>query len=636
MIYYFKRLLPFILLCLGLELVETGVLIWIERTNIDYAPFSVLKTAAVFSATALTSCIASLLPVGLYLLCLPKRFHGQKLDRYLTTIIFFGIAVGSIFEEVAELIFWQEFTSRFNFIAVDYLIYTTEVIGNIAQSYPLVPILSAIFAASLAITMVFRKKLIPANMEAGFKTRVTGFAAMILFCVVSITVFSADQAEINKNRYNVELSKEGVFALFSAFVNNELSYQDFYLIHHEDYNAKILRENMLASDANFIEEQGGNLAYEVTPEGPERKANVIIVLMESMGYEFFKESRPGQTDVTPELSKLGESGLYFSNVYANGTRTVRGIEAVTLSVPPLPGMSIVRRKGNGNLYSVGSIFQEKGYETKWIYGGYGYFDNMNAFFAANNFQVVDRTNLAADEVTFSNAWGVCDEDLFNKALKEADDAHARKASFMQFVLTTSNHRPYTYPEGRIDIPSKTGRDGAVKYADYAIGAFVRAASQKPWFGNTVFMFVADHGAGSSGREEINPRNHKIPVIIYAPAFIKPQRVSKTISQIDATPTLLAQLNLRYTGRFYGMNALDPNYKSRFFLSNYQKLDYSRDGMDVIMRPVRQFSAYREGVQVQTPDAAMRKVIDEAVASYQHAANWRVNLKREQPVSIDAR
>ena len=115
-----------------------------------------------------------------------------------------------------------------------------------------------------------------------------------------------------------------------------------------------------------------SLAYEVAPHEKEIRANVVIVLMESMGSEFFSEFRDDGQKLTPELEKLASESLYFSHVYSTGTRTVRGIEALTLARPPLPGMPIVRLQGNDNLRGIWSVFRERGYDTKWIYGGYGY------------------------------------------------------------------------------------------------------------------------------------------------------------------------------------------------------------------------------------------------------------------------
>ena len=145
--------------------------------------------------------------------------------------------------------------------------------------------------------------------------------------------------------------------------------------------------------------------------------------------------------------------------------------------------------------------REQGYDSVFLYGGRGYFDNMNAFFGGNGYRIVDQSSVAEAEIRFKNAWGMADEDLYAQAIKVADADHAASRPFFLQLMTTSNHRPFTYPEGRIDIPSGQGRDGAVKYTDYAIGQFLAQAAEKPWFNNTLFVFVADHTSGSAGRED---------------------------------------------------------------------------------------------------------------------------------------
>ena len=191
------------------------------------------------------------------------------------------------------------------------------------------------------------------------------------------------------------------------------------------------------------------------------------------------------------------------------------------------------------------------------------------------------------------------------------------------LLSISNHRPYTYPEGRIPLePEKWGRLGGVMYADYAIGEFIKEAKGKPWFDNTLFVFIADHTAGASGKEEINLEGYHIPFIIYAPKLVKTQRIDTPISQIDALPTILGILNFDYESRFYGQDALSEDYESRFFVSNYQKIGFVKNGTDVILKPVRQYSV--EGPKIS--DKALAKQKSEAIAFYQQADNWEENLK----------
>ena len=637
--YCVRRLLPFVIAYFLFEVLEVSVLIVREFPNLHTDALGLLRALCVWLGTTTASCLFSLVPILLYLVCLPQKRHGGTADKWISLALFFLYANCNLFEEVSELLFWDEFTSRFNFVAVDYLVYTQEVIGNIMQSYPVAWYLSGIFLASLVLTVLFRRWLAPEGVEVPrLLPRFSGGVAVVALACAINTVPWFSLSDNSENRYLSELSRDGLFSLFHAFFANELDYDDFYLTLPESGVLATLSPKL---DAGMTRTgDPASLAYVVQPQGPEKRLNVMIVLMESMGSEFFSEFRTDGQRLTPELEKLAEASLYFSHTYATGTRTVRGIEALTLGCPPLPGMSIVRREGNENLFGIGSVFQDKGYETKWIYGGYGYFDNMNAFFRGNGFAVIDRTVLSRDEISFANVWGVCDEDLFRRVVREADASHAAGKPFLNVMVTTSNHRPYTYPEGRIPIAPKTGRRGGVMYADYAVGQFIREARKHPWFDDTVFVFVADHGAGSAGRDEIQVGNHHIPLIIYSPKHIAPARYDMPISQIDATPTLLAQLNMAYEGRFYGRNALDPNYVSRFFLSNYQKLGYVRGTEAVLLSPVRNVHFYRDkvllgsfdvpaGAQPTAPDAAMQRVLEEAVSSYQHASHWRENLKREK-------
>jgi phosphoglycerol transferase MdoB-like AlkP superfamily enzyme len=182
-------------------------------------------------------------------------------------------------------------------------------------------------------------------------------------------------------------------------------------------------------------------------------------------------------NITPNLDKLADNSIFFTNLYAVGTRTVRGLEAITLSVPPSPGSSIIRRPNNQSLFNISTIFNNQGYDVNFIFGGYSYFDNLQNYFQGHGYNIVDRANLKSNEISFSNIWGVADEDILIKSLEIADQSYESGKPFFSLIMTTSNHRPYTFTEGRIDMPSGSGRDAAVKYTDYAIGKFLELAKR---------------------------------------------------------------------------------------------------------------------------------------------------------------
>ncbi|MDI1319362.1 MAG: sulfatase-like hydrolase/transferase, partial [bacterium] len=325
------------------------------------------------------------------------------------------------------------------------------------------------------------------------------------------------------------------------------------------------------------------------------------------------------------LADIAGQTLVFDKFYATGTRTDRGMEALTLAVPPTPGRSLVKRPKNEDMFTLGSVFRAKGYDTAFIYGGFGYFDNMNYFFGHNGYRVIDRTGVPKEDITFANVWGVCDEDLFRWTLREADASTAGGKPFHYFVMTTSNHRPYTFPAGRIDLPSKTsGRAGAVKYTDYAIGKFIRDASAKPWFKNTVFVIVADHCASSAGKTALPVQNYHIPLIIFAPGGqIAPGHIRELTSQVDYAPTLLGLLNWSYPSRFFGrdVRATDPK-EARVLVGTYQKLGLLKDDDFLVLTPVRRQNQYLyDRTSYTLTDEPLDPAFAREAVSYYQAASY---------------
>ncbi|NTV49433.1 MAG: sulfatase-like hydrolase/transferase [Geobacteraceae bacterium] len=550
-----------------------------------------LKTAVVGLVFDLATLSYALLPLSIYLICVPRSFADNRWHNWLVRLFFTLFVAVLLFDGCAEYFFFDEFGTRFNFIAIDYLVYTREVIGNIRESYPLVPIFSAIAATALVLVWLLRNRIDrAAGITFGSRHRRTGFLLLILPLAVLVLV-NVSQTAISSNNFANELAGNGIYNLVAAFRNNELSFSQFYRTAPED---KVLsRLHTLTAERNnrYIAPDTVRLTRHITAEGPEKHLNLIVVVEESLSSEYLG-SFGNKQNLTPNLDRLAAKSLIFTNLYATGTRTVRGLEALTLSIPPLPGTSIVKRPQNGGFRSWGEILNAKGYDSKYIYAGYGYFDNMNAFFSGNGYKIVDRTDFAKEDVTFANIWGVCDEDLFRKTIREASASYAAGRPFFSMVMTTSNHRPFTYPEGRIDIPSKTGRSGGVKYADYAIGRFIAEASREPWFKDTIVVIVADHCAGSAGKTDIPVKNYEIPMLVHAPHHIKPGKIGRLMSQIDVAPTVLGLMNMNYDTDFMGRDVLkDTGTQLRAFISTYQKLGYLTDDRLLVLGPQKYAAQY---------------------------------------------
>ena len=591
-----------------------------------------LPAAFVIGAVYDAACAAWwALPLILALALLPRRFFEWKWARGFARACVLAVLFGMLFNAVAEWLFWDEFGTRFNFIAVDYLVYTREVAGNIRESYNMPLIMSSLAAAALvAWALAWRaggmRRWFPHASETAAR-RWRGAFAWGAACVTAGLVVSENMIPNFANNYNRELAKNGNWSLFAAFKSNRLDYEHFYQTMPEDDAFKRVRKLLAARDgAAPIGENPRDLLRWVRNTGPEQRPNVIQITVESLSAEFLAR-HGGTRNLTPNLDALAARSLVFDNFYATGTRTDRGMEALTLSVPPTPGRSLVKRPGNENLFTLGSVFRTRGYRTAFIYGGYGYFDNMNYFFGRNGYRVVDRAGVAASDITFANAWGACDGDLLRWVLREADADHASGKPFFHFVMTTSNHRPYTFPDGEIDLPSKTsGRSGGVKYTDHAIGVFLRAASEKPWFKNTVFVIVADHCASSAGKTELPVQKYHIPLIIFAPGGqIKPGAVETLASQVDYAPTLLGLLGWSYASRFHGWNVCSAESAAapgRALIGNYQKLGYYQHDQLGILKPVRQALtlSHDKNTGALTPQYPNVALLNDAIATYE-TASW---------------
>jgi len=602
----------------------------------QHAEFTFLETIRIFVVGLFFDLGTSLILVAFYaifLILIPDKGYQKKWNKIFTPAIFFVFVVITLFSFFAELTFWQEFESRFNFIAVDYLIYTYEVIHNINESYPLPLLVSLILFLAFAITFAaYKLKIFKKSFESSTTTakRIVTSSVLLIIAVTFSLAIKNNWAEQGNNRYANELSKAGIYSFFAAFKNNELNYKEFYSLIDDKTAFKLIRNELKETSSKFVNDDL-SIKRIINPEKAEYKPNVITITVESLSADFLAHYG-NKEHLTPFLDSAADHSIFFSDMYATGTRTVRGMEALTLSIPPTPGSSIVRRMDNEHLFSVGNVFKNKGYTNTFFYGGDGYFDNMNHFFGNNGYDIVDRgrkllnetfdgsrTIIKDADVTFENAWGICDEDIFNIVLKDADVKFKEHKLFNNFIMTTSNHRPYTFPSNRINLSPGT-REAAVRYTDYAIENFINKIKNKPWFTNTVIVIVADHCASSAGKNEIDISKYQIPCMIMNLKGITNKNINKMTSQIDLFPTLWSLLGWNYTNGFFGKNVLDKNYRPRVVLGTYQKLVYMRNDSLVILSPQRKVESfiYNKVKNEQTKAKFPIALTNQAIANYQTA------------------
>ncbi|MEK7206597.1 MAG: LTA synthase family protein, partial [Pseudomonadota bacterium] len=530
-----------------------------------------------------------------------------------------------------------EFETRFNFIAVDYLVYTREVIGNIRESYPVVPLLMAVLLLAALLTWALRGPLARAfgvRLARGARRRL--LLAAVLLPFASGLFANVDQMYGHGNNHVEELSGNGLFTFAAAFRRNELDYERWYATIPQDRADRILNDLGVEREPLskvLLKMKHHDESTEPQPAFLKRYArHMVLITVESLSAEYL--GAYGSTKgLTPRLDELARRGVQFDRVLATGTRTVRGLEALSLGTPPVPGQAIVRRPNNEHLATVGEMLEHMGFAASFVYGGYGYFDNMNAYFAGNDYAIHDRTDFPKESVIFENVWGVADEVLFNNALSLLDKAETGKKRFFMHIMTTSNHRPYTYPDGRIDIPSPGGRDGGVKYTDFAIGQFIDQARQHPWFDDTVFVIVADHCAAVSGKTELPVEKYHIPLILYGPKIVRPGHFTRMISQLDVPPTLFDILGLEGDDEyFFGTAIHEQPGEPRAFISNYQSLGYYKRDILTVLKPKRKIESFRIDPKTfeATPAPIDETLRDEAIAYYQTASSAFKQHKLKAP------
>ena len=449
--------------------------------------------------------------------------------------------------------------------------------------------------------------------------------------LLGISLSFAEKINLKKgNIFQQEIAANGMVKFYEAFSNNTLDFFTFY----PTVDQKTAEKNTLLPLGTTT------LNRTITSDKPELQKNVVLISIESLSAAYMK-AYGYEESVTPFLDQLAQKSLFFTNLYATGNRTVRGLEALTLCIPPTAGESVIKReKENKNKFTTGSVFKSKGYSVKYLYGGYSYFDNMKDFYGGNGYEIVDRDNFTPEEITFANVWGVCDEDMAKKAISEMNKDYKAGKPFFHHWMTVSNHRPFTYPEGKIDIPADSkSRKGGVKYTDYSIMKFFEMAQKQPWFKNTVFVIVADHCSSSAGKTELPMDKYRIPAMIYSPEFVAPQKFSQVTSQIDVMPTVLGLLNFKYQSKFLGQDVFSKNFVPRAYIATYQDLGFIKDNYLTVISPTKNIKQYQ---LVQKPntntttefniyytenllqDNPRKDLVDQTISTYQSTSFWLKN------------
>jgi phosphoglycerol transferase MdoB-like AlkP superfamily enzyme len=552
--------------------------------------FAILGSGLLIGLSALLATILSL-PALLVQAFGPAAWRPtwRWLFRVAITV---GFMTG-IFLLVSEWYFFAEFESRFNTVAIDYLIYPHEVFTNLRESYPLPAIVLLCAVGGLTLSLLTFRRW-PPTWESASRTRRTfATAAWIALGLATATATQFSRPPANRPRILNELASNGWASALRAAWSRNLSYPDFYPVLDRTEAFHRARTLLAEPGAAFIaptappfpnsasnaapdpaavehwlDQARDSLRRRIAGDPSRPRRNVCIITEESLGSEFWGSlgrTVEGHPDtLTPRMDALAASeGLLFTHLLADGNRTIRGLEAVYSSFPPLPGDSILARDHTENVETIAKVLKRDGYSTLFLYAGHGTFDYIRSYSLRNGWdRLVEESDFK--DPAFRTAWGVSDEDLLQRGIEEMRALHTAGKPFLTSFMTVSNHRPFTYPKGHItEDPDEHRRNNAVKYADWVLGDFFERARKEPFWQDTIFVVIADHGARVYGSQTIPLKSYQIPCLIIAPGLVKsPRRVDVPGSQLDVTPTVLGMIGRPYESLFFGHDLLSPDAGSR--------------------------------------------------------------------------
>lgn len=529
-----------------------GVLLAEHWRLILKGPLDVANALAMGTVFDLVVTAWLLLPVALYFALVPRRWYARRSERWLRFLLAFAATVWFLFSVSAEWFFFQEFDSRFNFVAVDYLVFPTEVVTNIWESYPTGWILATL--AAVGVVVVWRsRRMIELRSPGCGRARWGPVVALTASGLLGSWWISPARGEVSQDRVVNEIARNGFHTFCAALRGSHGSFDGLYASMPEAEVFATLHQVLAEKAAVRGSFAATSTERMIVHPGPERRLNVVVVLEESLGSDFVGALGRGKdASLTPSLDALAAQGTLLTNAYSTGNRTIRAIEATTSGLPPLPGVSIVRRPQSEGLFTLPALLRERGYDTSFIYGGRALFDGMGGYLGRNGVdRIIDQASFP-DE-TFRTAWGVADQAIFDRALEELDRLDAQERPFYSLVLSVSNHRPFTFPENA-EIrrrPELGGRENAVRYADWALGRFMAAARSKPWFGETVFVLMGDHGARVYGSAELPLASYQVPILFIGPGIEAGRRLDTLASSLDVPPTILGLLQASYRSKFFG-------------------------------------------------------------------------------------
>ncbi|MBX8485053.1 LTA synthase family protein [Pseudomonas cichorii] len=500
--------------------------------------------------------------------------------------------VGSItlFLGLMEMDFYREFHQRLNGLVFQYVKEDPKtVLSMLWYGFPVVRYLLAWALVTWLLSLVFKgidrvtrprrefsvgsgsnRSIAPWYMRVG-----------VFFVVLVIAVISArgtlrqgpplrwGDAYTTESNFANQLGLNGTLTLITAAKSRMSEDRDniWKATLPQPEAQQVVRDMLLTSHDQLIDPNIAAVRRDFTPpvENTLPIRNVVVILMESFAGHSVG-ALGDKANITPYFDKLSKEGLLFDHFFSNGTHTHQGMFATMACFPNLPGFEYLMQtpEGSHKLSGLPQLLSTgRNYDDVYVYNGNFAWDNQSGFFSNQGMtNFVGREDFV-NPVFSDPTWGVSDQDMFDRGAEELK-ARQNGKPFYALLQTLSNHTPYALPEN-LPVERVTGHGSldehltAMRYSDWALGQFFEKAKKEPYFKNTLFVVLGDHGFGNKMQlTEMDLGRFNVPLLLIGPGVQEKfgQRSSIVGTQVDVVPTIMGRLGGQTRNQCWGRDLLN--------------------------------------------------------------------------------
>ncbi len=494
-----------------------------------------------------------------------------------------------LFLGLVEMDFYREFHQRLNGLVFQYIKEDPKTVSSmIWYGFPVVRYLLAWVVGTVVMSLAFKgidrltrprgqyqSNLAGARSVAPWYVRGVVFFMILLVAVVAARgtlrqgppmrwgdAFTTDSNFVN------QLGLNGTLTLIDAAKSRMSEDRDNIWKSTMDpvVAQQTVRDMLLTPHDKLVDADSAAVRRDFTPpvENTLPIKNVVVILMESFaGHSVGALGAKG--NITPYFDKLAEEGLLFDRFFSNGTHTHQGMFATMACFPNLPGFEYLMQtpEGGHKLSGLPALLSARDFDDVYVYNGDFAWDNQSGFFGNQGMTTFIGRNDFVNPVFSDPTWGVSDQDMFDRGAQELAHNYGKKP-FYALLQTLSNHTPYALPKN-LPVEPVTGFGRldehltAMRYSDWALGQFFEKARKEPYFKETLFVIVGDHGFGNSQQvTEMDLGRFNVPMLMIAPGIQEKfgKRNHTVGTQIDIVPTIMGRLGGETRHQCWGRDLLN--------------------------------------------------------------------------------